>query len=144
MKKDGIVSRLLTFGFCSWLEPSSVTNTSVLAAPPSRPRVQVSSLHSENILAAQLLENMPKMRLRKFPCSQCEHVAVRRGHLKIHEATVHNGEKHFRCPECPRAFGQKSHLNRHIRGMHTPGNVRHRVLIAVFDLLARAATCFLT
>jgi len=51
---------------------------------------------------------------RLYVCDECNYVAIRKDHLKMHERT-HTGEKPYKCNECDYAATQKHHLKMHKR-----------------------------
>uniref|UniRef100_A0A6C0IXC2 C2H2-type domain-containing protein n=1 Tax=viral metagenome TaxID=1070528 RepID=A0A6C0IXC2_9ZZZZ len=60
--------------------------------------------------------NAKKIRYKTgyFPCSECDHIAKRKGDLISHMRT-HTGDKPFRCQYCPYAAAQSSALRRHLK-----------------------------
>ena len=41
-----------------------------------------------------------------------------KGNLNVHVATVHEGQKSFKCGVCDKSFGEKDTLGRHVSMVH--------------------------
>lgn len=57
---------------------------------------------------------------RKFKCLQpeCGRYFITNEHMKLHHASVHVGDKLFRCETCDKRFCTKINLNQHIKRVH--------------------------
>ena len=67
--------------------------------------------------------------LRPFKCDLCSSRFERRGHLESHVETVHHHMRPHNCTResCPKTFGHRSSLSRHIRNVHdNPNHASHK------------------
>ena len=53
-----------------------------------------------------------------FKCELCQYFSFKRGHLKVHITSIHEGKKPFKCEFCDKAFSQKSKMKIHIASIH--------------------------
>ena len=60
--------------------------------------------------------NMLKQEI-KYPCNQCPSNFTRKGNLKTHMKSVHEGVKH-KCNLCQYKATQKGNLKRHMKSVH--------------------------
>lgn len=59
-------------------------------------------------------------REKPYKCPRCHYAASTRSTLQKHISVIHDKERPFRCDLCPSAeFGQKVHLENHIRQIHS-------------------------
>ncbi|XP_060068747.1 uncharacterized protein LOC132548867 [Ylistrum balloti] len=52
---------------------------------------------------------------RPFKCDVCDHSFLQSGDLKKHKLRKHNAKKELSCPHCPKKFGDKVDIKRHIK-----------------------------
>ena len=55
---------------------------------------------------------------KSFECSTCQSSFKQNGHLKAHIESVHEGKKPFHCTICDSSFRRNTHLTRHIASVH--------------------------
>ena len=75
------------------------------------------------------------------PCNQCEKSFTDPHYLKLHIASVHEGQKNHKCHLCESAFVQASQLKTHIKNVHlkvrsTPCDICQKVFARPSDLKA--------
>lgn len=70
---------------------------------------------SEPTIVATSTTNTSTVKLYK--CPTCDYTSKYNNHLKIH-IRRHNGERPYKCDQCPKAFSCISHLQRHARSVH--------------------------
>ena len=57
------------------------------------------------------------LKLKRFPCKECDYVAKNVRHLKVHIEAIHEGIK-YNCKKCKAVSSSKSNLIRHTRVKH--------------------------
>ena len=62
----------------------------------------------------------------------CNHSFSSKAYMKTHIASVHNGEKPFKCDICDVTFAQKGHMKNHISSIHErEGSLKNGVHITM-------------
>ena len=52
------------------------------------------------------------------PHGECDYAATQKGHLAMHMAAKHAGERPFACEHCGQRFTRKGDLRTHVRSVH--------------------------
>ena len=71
------------------------------------------------LLKSHVISHVPYNNREKLECETCHKVFTRATSLRVHQQTIHEKIRPYKCPKCPNvAFKQQGHLNDHIAFKH--------------------------